>query len=52
MEWARSRLDHGEMAMVERGNLGDRQPFGRRDYRRVSGAEWKVVIARGELGNA
>lgn len=54
MAWLRSRgqgfdvarVDHGEVAVVEGGDLGDVEPLGYRDHGRVGRAEgWSVYCS-------
>jgi hypothetical protein len=40
------------MAVVERGDIRDADPFGGRDHGRVHGAEREVVVAGDELGDS
>lgn len=46
------RTDGGEVASVDRGDMGNVEAFGRSDHRRVRGSEGPVTIACDKLGNS
>lgn len=45
------RAYDGEMAPIDRRDLGDAEAFGRGDDRRVDGAQRQVAVARDQLGD-
>lgn len=46
------RFDHPKVAVVERGDVGDPEPFGDRDHRRVDGTQRKIGVLADEVLHA